>query len=43
MTDQQINRPQSLQRIEDRKAQKLLESIERKLALQARAIRDKAA
>jgi hypothetical protein len=39
------NQPQSVKHIhiEDRKAQKLLEHIERKLALEAKATRDKAA
>jgi hypothetical protein len=45
MTNQQTNQPQSVKHIyiEDRKAQKLLEHIERKLALEAKATRDKAA
>jgi hypothetical protein len=43
MTNQQMNQPQSLQRIEDRKAQKLLKQIEKKLALRSKVIREKAA
>jgi hypothetical protein len=43
MTNQQINQPQPPQYREDRKAQKLLEHIEKMLALQAEATRDKAA
>jgi hypothetical protein len=43
MTNQQINQPQSIQHLEDRKTQKLLEHIDKMLALQAKAIRDKAA
>jgi hypothetical protein len=42
MTNQQINQPQSVQYLEDRKTQKLLEHIEKMLVLQAKASRDKA-
>jgi hypothetical protein len=41
MTNQQLNQPQSVQYLEDRKTQKLLEHIERMLALQDKATRDK--
>jgi hypothetical protein len=43
MTNQQINQPQSVQYLEDRKTQKLLEHVERMLALQDKETRDKAA
>jgi hypothetical protein len=41
MTDQQTNQPQSSDYLENRKVQKLLERIERQLALQEKAARDK--
>jgi hypothetical protein len=43
MTNQQTSQPQSSDYLENRKVQKLLERIERKLALQAKAASDKAA